>query len=478
VRRGFRVAGFVSAAVFGGPFAGAAAMPGDGAVHAVLFSSPTCPHCRKVREQCLPALLERFGGRLQIAVLSTATQSGRDLYRSAVQRFSVRQRGVPLLVIGDTTLVGDVEIPEKLPDLVVRYQQQGGVDWPEIPGLAAVLAEDGSSIPRTAGASPSPSESRPPESVPAPAPLTVVQTPVPPTDAQTLAPQLAATSSAPAHTAAISVGPEKPGLEARPDTVGSAPVVDVAGSRRDRPELAPSQAPQVERGSAGSTTAATPAPVGLRVVGEPAGPVGPLARLRTDPVGNGLAVLVLLAIVAALARTAVVLLRPAPPPASRGWDRLSPALALLGIGVAYYLARVEVQAIEAVCGPVGDCNTVQHSAYARLFGIVPIGVLGVVGFATVLLTWIVKQCGSVSVSRGAALLLLAMTTGGALFSAYLTFLEPFVIGATCLWCLGSAVLMTGLHVLALPDGHAAGRLLGSAVPSQPRRSDRSGGARS
>jgi uncharacterized membrane protein len=30
---------------------------------------------------------------------------------------------------------------------------------------------------------------------------------------------------------------------------------------------------------------------------------------------------------------------------------------------------------------------------------------------------------------------------GVLFSIYLTFLEPFVIGATCLWCITSAVIM-------------------------------------
>ena len=30
---------------------------------------------------------------------------------------------------------------------------------------------------------------------------------------------------------------------------------------------------------------------------------------------------------------------------------------------------------------------------------------------------------------------------GMSFSIYLTFLEPFVIGATCMWCLSSAVIM-------------------------------------
>jgi len=45
-----------------------------------------------------------------------------------------------------------------------------------------------------------------------------------------------------------------------------------------------------------------------------------------------------------------------------------------------------------------------------------------------------------------------MTAFGTLFSIYLTFLEPFVIGATCLWCLSSAVIMTTLFILALKPG--------------------------
>jgi uncharacterized membrane protein len=43
-----------------------------------------------------------------------------------------------------------------------------------------------------------------------------------------------------------------------------------------------------------------------------------------------------------------------------------------------------------------------------------------------------------------------MVAGGVLFSIYLTFLEPFVIGATCAWCLSSAVIMT---LLLLTTGY-------------------------
>jgi uncharacterized membrane protein len=128
---------------------------------------------------------------------------------------------------------------------------------------------------------------------------------------------------------------------------------------------------------------------------------------------------------------------------------------LIGCGVAAYMAYVETTQVSAVCGPVGDCNTVQQSAYARLFGVLPIGVLGVLGYIAILVAWLVRRFGRGCPADLAALALLGMTAFGTLFSIYLTFLEPFVIGATCAWCLSSAIIMTLLLWLALPSGRQA-----------------------
>jgi uncharacterized membrane protein len=131
----------------------------------------------------------------------------------------------------------------------------------------------------------------------------------------------------------------------------------------------------------------------------------------------------------------------------RSAGRWIPALALIGLGVAAYLAQVEVREVAAVCGPIGDCNTVQQSEYARLFGVLPIGVLGIAGNVAILLTWIVSRAAWARWSVYSGIALLGMTAFGALFSIYLTFLEPFVIGATCAWCLSSAIVMTLLFRL-------------------------------
>ena len=192
----------------------------------------------------------------------------------------------------------------------------------------------------------------------------------------------------------------------------------------------------------------------------PAAPVLGSETTRND--GFVLAVVIMVGMVLALGYTAVRLYRTLQnqptPKGKKGKRRATkpqtpPAwlpyafwgIALAGLGVAAYLAYVETQAVAAVCGPVGDCNAVQTSPYAYLFGL-PIGVLGVVGYLAILGVWAWQTWQP---NRTAILSLLGMTFFGVLFSIYLTFLEPFVIGAVCAWCLSSAVMMTLLLLMVV-----------------------------
>ena len=174
-----------------------------------------------------------------------------------------------------------------------------------------------------------------------------------------------------------------------------------------------------------------------------------------DLVGNSLSVFVLLGMLASLVWGFLYFIRVGRNPTVARVHWLIPALSLLGMFVAGYLAYVETAQVSAVCGPVGDCNTVQQSEYARLFGILPIGVLGLAGYVMILLAWLGARFGRNGVENLGMLALLGMTIAGTLFSIYLTFLEPFVIGATCAWCLTSAILMTVLMLLSLRPGKSA-----------------------
>jgi uncharacterized membrane protein len=132
-----------------------------------------------------------------------------------------------------------------------------------------------------------------------------------------------------------------------------------------------------------------------------------------------------------------------------GIETALPVLCLIGLGVAGYLAFVEIREVRAICGPVGDCNTVQSSPYARLFGVLPVGVLGIAGYLAILTAWLYHRLWRDRIARYMPIIVFSMTFFGVLFSLYLTFLEPFVIRAVCIWCIISAVIMTLLLLLSL-----------------------------
>ncbi len=174
-----------------------------------------------------------------------------------------------------------------------------------------------------------------------------------------------------------------------------------------------------------------------------------VTRFLQDPLANSIAVIVLLALLYGLGRSMLLYYRGEPLP-YRFASWWIAALALAGMGVAFYMTYVEVNHVEAICGPVGNCNTVQQSRYATLMGGIPVGLFGLLGYAAVLLGWAAQSRAPQRLRPTAALLLWGLLVFGNLFSAYLTFLEPFVIGATCVWCITSALLMLALLWLETP----------------------------
>lgn len=125
--------------------------------------------------------------------------------------------------------------------------------------------------------------------------------------------------------------------------------------------------------------------------------------------------------------------------------------AISGVLVAAYLTFVESTNTEAICGPVGDCNTVQQSPYAMILGIIHVGLLGVIGYSLVLITWMIRFFTPNQKTKSILTLIVwGIAWFGVIFSIYLTFLEPFVIGATCLWCISSAILITVILIASTP----------------------------
>jgi uncharacterized membrane protein len=167
--------------------------------------------------------------------------------------------------------------------------------------------------------------------------------------------------------------------------------------------------------------------------------------------GFGLATTVLVGMLGALVYSGISFSRMQKParrsPSSAYAGTLT--LTLVGLGIALYLAYVETQAIPAICGPVGDCNTVQSSSYARLFGFLPVALIGVAGYLTILAFLMYGKFSKSKLAALAPAAVFGLALFGSLFSMYLTYLELFVIKAVCSWCLATAVIMALLMLINL-----------------------------
>jgi uncharacterized membrane protein/thiol-disulfide isomerase/thioredoxin len=335
-RTGIRVPlslALAAACLAGSPLAVLAARTSDQpsvVVRAVLFYSPTCPHCHEVMTQSLPPLQRKYGSQLEILAVDVTGPQGRALFDAAIEEnaLSPETMGVPAMFVADAVFIGSAEIPEKFPAKVEALRAKGGSDWPSWTGL-----------------------------------------------------------------------------EEKSD----------AGSLAYTP---PSQ-PLAEA----------------------------LERAGRDPLASLMSIVVLLALLGTLAwSSAMARARSVARRRLTGWIALG---GLAGLIVAAYLAIVEMTASSAVCGPVGDCNAVHTSEFARLFGWLPIGLLGCAGYTSILAGWLVDRTTGDPLAQVSRLAVLVLAMLGVAFSIYLTFLEPFVIGATCAWCLLSAVLMDAILIFAV-----------------------------
>ena len=128
----------------------------------------------------------------------------------------------------------------------------------------------------------------------------------------------------------------------------------------------------------------------------------------------------------------------------------SALLALVGVLVSTYLYLYKLGLLGAIACGTGGCETVQLSEYSRFLGIeVPlIGLLGYLAILGVALVGIQPKWES---ARWPARALLVLTSGGVAFTIYLTWIELFVLHAICRWCVGSAVIIVLLFLLALLD---------------------------
>lgn len=295
-------------------------------VEAVLFYSPSCPHCHDVIDNLLLPMETEYGEQLHVMAVDVSQPQGQAIYQAAivVNNIPDSRLGVPTLIVGNTVLVGSGEIPGQFPGIVEAALLANGIPLPNLPGLT----------------------------------------------------------------------------------------------------------PAVDSGL-------------LEVSAAPA---------QLDAASAIVAWVTLLALLLALGYAVIHLTQ------RRRWFQIDGPLliyaetwavpVLIGVGfvVSLYLSYVEMTQVEAVCGPIPGCNTVQTSAYASILG-VPVAVIGVLNYLVLGGLWVARRFVSPALAEQSKLTMLGLAFVGTVFSIYLTAVEIFAIHAVCLWCITSAWVTGTLLVL-------------------------------
>jgi len=127
------------------------------------------------------------------------------------------------------------------------------------------------------------------------------------------------------------------------------------------------------------------------------------------------------------------------------WSSL--VLTLLGAADAIYLLVLKITQAEAMCVGSHGCITVNNSSYSEVFGI-PVSVIGLFAFLAIAAILILEPRWKFIGEYG-PLAIFGISLVGVLYSAYLTYIELFVIFAACPFCVASAILMTFIFILAI-----------------------------
>jgi uncharacterized membrane protein len=126
------------------------------------------------------------------------------------------------------------------------------------------------------------------------------------------------------------------------------------------------------------------------------------------------------------------------------------ALALIGVFVALYLTLYKLGMIGTLSCGTGGCERVNTSHWAQFLGI-PVAVWGLGFYIVTFVLAFASTTPRLAGHAGLSALLTLICGAGVLFSAWLTYLELFVIHAICRYCVASAIIVLLMFVISWLD---------------------------
>ena len=139
---------------------------------------------------------------------------------------------------------------------------------------------------------------------------------------------------------------------------------------------------------------------------------------------------------------------------------IAATLSLIGFLLSLYLWLWKIGVVGTLACGTGTCEYVQTSQYAMIAGL-PVALIGAAGYLGLLIVSLVGLQPRWAERREPGVWLAVLSGGGVAFTAYLSYVEAFVLHAWCRWCLGSAAIilavfaaaMVGLRTPIRPSAH-------------------------
>jgi uncharacterized membrane protein len=123
-------------------------------------------------------------------------------------------------------------------------------------------------------------------------------------------------------------------------------------------------------------------------------------------------------------------------------------MALIGFFIALYLSLWKLGFMGMLACGTGSCELVQTSEQAYFLKL-PVAFYGVGGYLALFVVGLVGLQPKFVHRQSITTILATLAGVGFVFTAYLTYVEAFVLGAWCRWCLVSAAIITLVFACAL-----------------------------
>ena len=89
-------------------------------IKVLVFYSPTCQHCFDVFNKIIDPLRNAYKDEVEFVTVDVTGKIGREQYRNIIEQYEIlpARQAIPMLVVNDHVLVGDMEISLGLPRLI------------------------------------------------------------------------------------------------------------------------------------------------------------------------------------------------------------------------------------------------------------------------------------------------------------------------------------------------------------------------